>query len=268
MVKTCVAAAVLVAALIMAPSAGAWSFVEEFDGETLTNNWAPGDNAAPDYPLGWQMPNGDEFAAGVGGRADGSFDGDEAGRLRVLNSSALPMIAALDFTPITAGTLDIGRMADGTGCCTAGGSSIQIRLLDSASNLALEVVMSSDAVEGNSIANFSQMNAGTFVTGSDGIVKGTPNGPSIVIDFNAATDTFTAVVTDSLDNGPINLGTTAFDNAVGNIARLELIVPAAADPGNPGIGTEINMTHVILTPEPASVAFLALGALMVARRRR
>lgn len=252
----------MVVVLVLGPAAHGFRFAEEFDGQTQANNWAAGDNAGPDFPLGWQLPNGDEFAAGVGARADGDFGGDEAGRLRVLASSSLDMIGALDFTPVRVGTLDIGRMIDGLACC--GGSSMFVRLLDGSGTVGVEILVQGGVGDAN-LANLSQANAGTFVADGDGMNWFSGSGTSLVVDFDAASDTFTALVTDFNSGDTISLPATAFDNAVGSISRLELVVPF----GNPGAnGTEVNMTHVILTPEPASLALLGLGGLMMLRRRR
>jgi hypothetical protein len=233
----------------MNPARGSFSFTEDFatGGQPDLNDWDTADvtdgqtwilNAEDDTFSGAPFKAAKRDSTSAGGVGNGN-----TGRLRVLATATEPMQAAIDFTfHLDSGSLDILAVLDGTG-----NTPFRVRLLDSFGVVAMEFV---SANASNSLLRLSQVNAGQFVTDTDNIDWRVTSGANIEIDFDTATDTFTALITDTTSSDQVVLGSTPFDNPVAKIARLELI----ADVQQTAIGGDLNIERIVLAGEGVPVA--------------
>lgn len=249
----------------------ALSFTDDFadgighPGTWLDNGFGDGDWNNGDVVDGqtWIIPfDGDFPSVLVGAKRDTqalSGSGNNiAGRLRVLSNAVNNAIAAIDLTaPLDVGTLSLNDFGDGTGR-----TGLKARLLSGNGTVGVEIVVTNSP--DGTIIEASQINAGTFITQNDSILWRFTNGANFVINFDARSDTFDVVATDTGGNGPITLAETAFDNPVDRIARIELSC-FLANGAEANVGSEVSFESISLTGtqfvhEVASASATAAGA--------
>lgn len=247
--------ATFLVAQISAPGQTTLSFTDDFSdgiGHPGTygadGNWDDGDIVDGQT---WIIPfDVDNFSLAAAARRDSppqGFTGNNiGGRLRTLRASAHPggvtnlALAAIDLTTeLDVGTLRLNDFGDGTSR-----SGLNIRLLNSAGIVGLEIVVQISEPLGNYISA-SQVNAGTFITGGQGIAWLAGVGANLVINFDARSDTFEVVATDTFFGGPAILTETAFDTPIDRVARLELECFLAHDAATQ-IGSEVSFESISL----------------------
>ena len=171
----------------------------------------------------------------------GSTGNGIAGRLRILSNSVVSAGAAINLTTLLdAGTLTISNFGDGTER-----SGLKTRLLSGNGTVGLEIVVANCPTD-HLIIEASQVNAGIFVTCDDQILWRGSNGANVVINFDAQSDTFDVVATDTDGGGPVTLGTTAFDNPIDRVARIEL-EGFLGDGAETNVGSEVSFESISLT---------------------
>jgi len=247
---------------------GALTWTEDFalGGDPANNDWDNGDVTDGQT---WLIPNeNDSFgfphvAAKQDATAIGGTGNNRAGRLRVLNSSALDLVAAVDLTSTITdgGTLNLLDIGDGTG-----DTPWRLRLKDSGGTTALELVFGNSSLDNFQLIG-SQVNSGQFIQELDQIQWRSGIGANLAITFDVITDMFSVAATETSGGGTSGTGGFfAFDNAVTEIARIEFV----ADQINTGVGSELSFESIVLTqiPEPGALALIGIGALVVAFGRR
>lgn len=262
---------------------GALTWTEDFatGGDPDLNNWANGDVTDGQT---WIIPIDESFGGPqyIAARRDSApvtggtpvdnsgygnlFGNGNGGRLRGLHQGSVDMLAAIDLTSAITdgGRLDLVNVADGTGA-----TDWRVRLKDSGGTTALELTFGNGAVDAFMMEG-SQANAGNYLTDAQNVNWRNP-GANVLISFDVLTDTFSVDVTET-SGGNIGgtSGSFAFDNAVTEIARIELVLDASNSSASKPIGSEISFERIVLTqiPEPGALALIGIGALVAAFGRR
>jgi hypothetical protein len=240
-------------AQISAPGQTTLSFTDDFgDGIGhpgtfgIDGNWDDGDVVDGQT---WIIPfDVDNFSQSAAARRDTGpqgFTGNNiAGRLRTLQQSGGTTnlaLAAIDLTTeLDVGTLTLSDFGDGTSR-----SGLNIRLLNSSGVVGLEIAVQNAVPFDHNISAF-QVNAGTFITSGQDITWNFGVGANMVINFDARSDTFSVVATDTFFDGPVNLSETAFDTPIDRVARIELECFLAHDAAVQ-IGSEVSFESISLT---------------------
>ena len=210
----------------------------------------------------WIIPF-DDFGVRAAAKRDGGSIGGTgnniAGRLRTLTPTGGTTnlaLAAIDLTnSVDVGTLTLSDVGEGVGK-----STLKVRLLDSAGTVGLEIVVNNDLSD-NARFNAFQVNAGTFVVTGNELNWRTVAGANFVINFDTLTDTFDSLVTETFGVGMKTLGTTAFDNPIGRVARLELECDFF-DGAEAEIGSEVSFGSISMTGTQLieDISFLQVAA--------
>ena len=195
----------------------------------------------------WIIPI-DTFGASAAAKRDSPSQGGTGngigGRLRTLAQSGGTTnlaLAAIDLTTVLdVGTLTLTDIGDGTSR-----SGLNVRLVNGSGIVGLEIVVQNSGPLESHISAF-QANAGTFIVGGQNITWNGGVGANLVINFDARSDTFDVVATDTSGDGPVTLGETAFDNPIDRVARLELEC-FLAHGAETNIGSEVSFGSISLT---------------------